>query len=183
MWVINLDHEAVGLKMLLCVKNWEENSMDRLKTQASKLWQLISNPSTAATYQQTLGTTWAILKETGLLLWLVVCLVLVLGDWFWQASYATGQKTRSWVDAMQTSTPDSAEAGSSDLLGKTSKSLLSVGQTSLAATLAAAKGQLGIESKPEASNPKATIAPSTQPTALLASPATPETLPTDLPGA
>ncbi len=136
--------------------------MDTLKTQANKLWQLISNPATAATYQQTLGTTWAILKETGLLLWLIVCLVLVLGDWFWQASYAVGQKTRTWVDTMQTSAQaQTAEAGSSDLLGKTGKSLLTAGQTSLAAALAAAKGQLGMESS-ETPDPK--------PTALIAPP-------------
>lgn len=137
--------------------------MDTLKTQANKLWQLIFAPATAATYQQTLGTTWAILKETGLLLWLVVCLVLVLGDWFWKASYATGQKTRTWVAEMQTSAQDStAEADSSDLLGKTGKSLLSAGQTSLAAALAAAKGQLGIDTETPASKPIALISPSAE---------------------
>ncbi|MBM0742816.1 hypothetical protein JOY44_14565 [Phormidium sp. CLA17] len=150
--------------------------MDRLKTQAGKLWQLISNPSTAATYQQTLGTTWAIIKETGLVLWLVVCLVLVLGDWFWKASYATGQKTRTWIETMQTSAQDPAEAGSSDLLGKTGQSLLTVGQTSLAAALAAAKGQLGIDTETPASQPIALISPAPEevapaPTVPVASPA------------
>lgn len=157
--------------------------MDKLKTQANKLWQLIFDPSTAATYQQTLGTTWAILKETGLLLWLIICLVLVLGDWFWQASYATGQKARDWVDTMQTSAQETtAEASSSsDVLGKTGKSLLTAGQTSLAAALAAAKGQLGIESNeaPQSPNPIGLISPSSEETAsksaaIATSPASPE---------
>ena len=159
--------------------------MDRLKTQASKLWQLISNPATAATYQQTLGTTWAILKETGLLLWLIVCLVLVLGDWFWNASYATGQKTRTWIDEMQTSAKEpTTETSSGDLLGKTGKSLLSVGQTSLVAALAAAKGQLGIEpTEAPVAKPIGLIPPfpkETAPTPIAStSLATPETTPPD----
>ncbi len=157
--------------------------MDRLKTQASKLWQLISNPATAATYQHTLGTTGTILKETGLLLWLIVCLVLVLGDWFWQTSYATGQKTRIWIDEMQTSINEPApKTSSGDLLGKTGKSLLSVGQTSLAAALAAAKGQLGIDLAD--AQPIGLIPPSLEETAptpiastSLATPETPYTEP------
>ncbi|PZV14955.1 MAG: hypothetical protein DCF22_07895 [Leptolyngbya sp.] len=162
--------------------------MDRIKTQANRLWQLISNPSTAATYQQTLGTTWAILKETGLLLWLVVCLVFVLGDWFWQASYATGQKTRIWIDNLQASTQEATtETSGSDLLNKTGQSLLSVGQTSFAAALAAAKGQLGIEATP-AAKPIGLIPPSPEaaapaPISPIAStaPVTPETSPADAP--
>jgi hypothetical protein len=153
--------------------------MDRIKTQANKLWQLISNPATAATYQQTLGTTWAMLKETGLLLWLVVCLVFVLGDWFWHASYVTGQKTRIWIDNLQASTEEpTPETSGSDLLNKTGQSLLSVGQTSFAAALAAAKAQLGIESTPAAqpiglipSSPEQTAPAPIVPTAS----ATPET--------
>jgi len=142
--------------------------MGRIKTQASRLWQLISNPSTAANYQQTLSTTWAILTEMGLLLWLIVCLVFVLGDWFWHASYATGQKTRIWIDEMQTSAKEpTTEMSSGDLLGKTGRSLLSVGQTSLAAALTAAKGQLGIESTgTPASKSIALISPSPEETAL-----------------
>ncbi|MEX0270000.1 hypothetical protein AB3R30_12720 [Leptolyngbyaceae cyanobacterium UHCC 1019] len=163
--------------------------MERLKSQASKLWQLISNPSTAATYQQTLGTTWAILRETGLLLWLVVCLVFVLGDWFWQTSYATGQKARAWVDEMQTSAQEpTAEASSSDVLGKTGKSLLSAGRSSLAAALSAAKGQLGIEStEAPAANSIGLIPPSseeiTSKPSISTSPAISEKPPTKTPEA
>jgi hypothetical protein len=166
--------------------------MDRLKSQANTLWQLISNPSTAATYQQTLGTTWAILRETGLLLWLFVCLVFVLGDWFWQTSYATGQKARAWIDDMQTSAQEpAAETSSGDMLGKTGKSLLSAGRSSLSAALSAAKGQLGMEStETPAPKPIGLIPPFSEKTAPeltaskpTASPsaATPETPPADSP--
>lgn len=161
--------------------------MNKLKTQANKLWQLIFDPSTAATYQQTLGTTWAILRETGLLIWLVVCLVLVLGDWFWQASYATGQNTRTWVNNMQTSAQEPiADASSGDVLGKTGKSLLSAGRSSLAATLAAAKEQLGIDTEVPASKPIALISPSSEetaptPTAIAVAPASSDQSSADIP--
>jgi hypothetical protein len=134
--------------------------MNRIKTQANKLWQLIFSPSTSATYQQTLTTTWSILKETGLLLWLVVCLVLVLGDWFWNASYTTGQNARRWVENLQASDETTGgETSSSEILGKTGKSLLSVGQTGFAAALSTAKGQLGIETTDEPAPPAIALTP------------------------
>ncbi len=143
--------------------------MERIQAQANKLWQIISNPSTAKTYQETLALTWAILKETGQLLWLVLCLGLVAGDWFWKKSYKAGQDTRVWVDTMQTKveTPDaegSDEATSSaNFLSETGKSLLSAGQAGITLALNTAKQQLGIEI---ASEPPAKPAPVATPPAV-----------------
>lgn len=69
-----------------------------VSAQASKLWQLLTAPSTASAYQQAFGVTKTILQETAQLLWLLFCLILVAGDWFWRKSIAAGQYTRSWVN-------------------------------------------------------------------------------------
>ncbi|MBF2027042.1 MAG: hypothetical protein IGS48_09790 [Oscillatoriales cyanobacterium C42_A2020_001] len=133
--------------------------MDKLKAQADKLWQLLANPATGEVYQKTLALTWSILKETGLLLWLVICLVLVLGDWFWKYSYQAGQNARIWVTDLQTKTTHVAETNAEpgDVLTTTGKSLLAATQASLKAALNTAKGQLGMEVLPEP--PKPTFRP------------------------
>ncbi|NJP12130.1 MAG: hypothetical protein HC866_23900 [Leptolyngbyaceae cyanobacterium RU_5_1] len=143
---------------------------NRIQSQVNKLWQVISSPATAATYQQTLTLTWTILKETGQLLWLVLCLGLVAGDWFWKKSYHTGQDTRTWISTVQSKAESRAEHGEeaaststflSETLTETGKSLLSAGQTGVALALSTAKGQLGIEeqSKPQPQPAKVSAAP------------------------
>jgi hypothetical protein len=115
---------------------------NQIQTQASKVWQTVTDPSTAATYQQTLTVTWSILKETGYLLWLVVCLVLVFGEWIWKTGYRTGWNFRGWINSFEQPSAD-------QVLSETGKSILEVGKTTAAAAIAAAKDQLGIEDKPE----------------------------------
>lgn len=138
--------------------------MDKIKTQANRLWQLISNPSTGAAYQQTLALTWSILKETGLLLWLVICLVLVLGDWFWKYSYQAGQNTRTWLSEVQTKT-SSETASSGNFWSETGKSLLAAGQTTVDAALNTARGQLGLEAPPTPAPKAISAAPKSAPIA------------------
>ncbi len=135
--------------------------MDKIKAQADKLWRLIANPATGETFQKTITLTWSLLKETGLLLWLVLCLGLVLGDWFWKYSYQAGQRARIWVNDLQTPKPSEAAVevpdaspNTSKMLSTTGKSLLAAGQASIKAVLNTAKGQLGIEIPPEPEHPK-----------------------------
>jgi len=82
-----------------------------------------------------------------LLLWLVVCLVLVLGDWFWKYSYQAGQNTRTWLNELQTKSSTETE-GSGDFWSSTGKSLLAAGQNSVNVALNTARDQLGIEAPP-----------------------------------
>jgi hypothetical protein len=135
--------------------------MDKIKAQADKLWQLISNPATGNAYTQILALTWSILKETGLLLWLVICLVLVLGDWFWKYSFQAGQNTRNWVNELQTKSTTET-ASSDDFWSQTGKSLLAAGQNSVNVALTTAREQLGIEAPP-ASTPTAISAAPPEP--------------------
>ncbi len=69
-----------------------------VSAQASKVWQLLTASSTVSSYQQAFGVTKEIIQETAQLLWLLFCLILVAGDWFWKKSIAAGQSTRTWVN-------------------------------------------------------------------------------------
>lgn len=116
----------------------------QIQTQADKLWKTVTDPSTASSYKQTANVTWNILKETGYLLWLVVCLGLVFGEWVWKTGYRTGWQFRGWVNSLNAEKPSADQ-----LLSETGKSLLEVGKSTAAAAILAAKDQLGIENKPE----------------------------------
>lgn len=119
----------------------------QLSDQASKLWTLITEPSTAKTYQDTLDVSWKILKETGNFLWLVLCLGLVGIDWFWENSIAAGRKTRDWVNELSTADKPSAEQL---LTPETGKKLLDSSKSAVDAAIAAARKQLGLSEKPAA---------------------------------
>ena len=142
--------------------------MNKIQAQADKVWQLLSQPATRAVYQQTFAVTWTIIKEAGWFLWLVLCLVLVVGDWGWKYSYELGQKTRTWITDLQTK-PKASEAiapqepvSPEEFWKKTGQSLLSAGQKSVASVLNTAKSQLDLELPVVAiAEPVAKLAPTT----------------------
>ncbi|MGA7938026.1 MAG: hypothetical protein WCA35_31040 [Kovacikia sp.] len=142
----------------------------QIQTQADKLWKTVTDQSTVATYQQTLSITWSILKETGYLLWLVVCLGLVFGDWLWKTGYRTGWSFRGWLNDFEKPSAD-------QVLSETGKSIMELGKSTAANAIAAAKGQLGIENKPEpplvASPPRPSKPEPAPPTAPVATPEPP----------
>ncbi|MDX2215152.1 MAG: hypothetical protein SFY66_17835 [Oculatellaceae cyanobacterium bins.114] len=115
---------------------------NQISSQASKVWNIVSAPTTGDTYKQTGILTWTILRETGILLWLIVCLVLVAFDWFWTNSIWAGQRTRAWVNDLTSTKSDRlpSEAG---------KAILTVGKTGFASAIAQAREQLGLPEKPK----------------------------------
>lgn len=118
--------------------------MDRIKDQASKLSQLLLAPETGATYTRTLTLTWAILRETGLLVWLVICLAFVGTDWFWNNSIQLGRKARVWYNGLS----EKADTTTSQPLGTTGQSLLEAGKSGANYLLAQARAQLGLKETP-----------------------------------
>lgn len=140
---------------------------NQIQSQAAKVWQLVKDPATGATYTKTVSTTWLILKETGYLLWLVICLALVFGDWIWRTGYRTGWSTREWINNFEKPSTDrvTQDAG---------QGLLEASKSALSGAIATAKNQLGIEDNtepmlattPPAStpDPKPTPAPTPAPT-------------------
>lgn len=143
---------------------------NQIQSQAAKVWQLVKDPATGATYTKTVSTTWLILKETGYLLWLVVCLTLVFGDWIWRTGYRTGWSTREWINNFEKPSSDrvAQDAG---------QGLLEASKSALTNAIATAKNQLGIEHTPEPLPTRASIAATPTPTTTPAPAPTPAPTP------
>ncbi len=138
----------------------------RLRRQASQFWQVLSGPETRRAYGSAVAKTGAIVREGGLLIWLLVCLVLVAFDSGVAAAIAAGRASRSLVSRLSHTQPDAIAVN-------TKQSLLSAGQTGLATTLSQARQQLGLPQKPEAT-PQA-AAPNAVPEVTASKTTAPET--------
>lgn len=133
-----------------------------ITSQADKLRQTVFSPDTAATYTKAGTLTWMIIKETGYLLWLVVCVVLVLGEWIWKTAYTTGQTARTWVNNLE-SKESEPSVGIDQVLSDTGKKILEAGKSSALKAISTAKDQLGVANEPTptapAPKPPAPVAP------------------------
>ncbi len=142
--------------------------MNRIQAQWSKLWQLLTAPETGKTYQQAGALTGDVLKETGTLFWLVLCVFLVGFEWFWKFSIQSGRDFRDWLDNMEKTSPER-------IVSEASKAIANIGKTSLSSTLSQAKKALGL---PESSAPTAPA-----PAPVAAKPVTPVPTPAPAPPA
>jgi len=144
--------------------------MDKIKQQANTVSQLVFSAETGETYKKALGLTWDIVRETGILIWLVICLVFVGGEWFYRNSVQLGRNTRLWYEGLGENAANS-EAESAASTGEALITSVKSGTTFL---LSRARQQLGMpEPEPMAGPP----APQPQPTAPEPSPAAPEPSP------
>lgn len=114
----------------------------KIQAQSAKVWQILTNPETTNTYKNVVTTTWQILKESAVLLWLILCLILVIIDWFWTNSIFAGRRFRVWVDSFEKSDTDhiASEAG---------KQLLAASKRSVANSISGARTLLGLPEKKE----------------------------------
>ncbi len=146
----------------------------QLSDQADKVWEILTDPNTTSTYTQTLDVTWKIIRETGNLLWLTLCLGLVGVDWFWTRSIGAGRSFRSWLETMEKPSSDkvTAEAG---------KAIASVSKNGVAYVVSAARKQLGLPEKevPAPIDKPVAIAPVATSTAPIVDP-TVESIPATL---
>ncbi len=111
-----------------------------VQTQASKIWQTLTAPETAATYAKAVTLTWTLLKDIGYIIWLVLCLGLVAGEWIWKTGYKTGWEVRDWVNNLDRPKVDTAGISS-----ESSATLVESLKEGLSNALIAAKTQLGME--------------------------------------
>ncbi|MBX2863502.1 MAG: hypothetical protein KTR27_08095 [Leptolyngbyaceae cyanobacterium MAG.088] len=75
--------------------------MDRVKSQAAVVSQLLFDPKTAGAYKDVFALTGKIIKEVALLGWLFICSVLVFGAWFSDIAIASGRNAREWWQTQQ----------------------------------------------------------------------------------
>lgn len=159
--------------------------MNQVKAQAAKLWQTITDPATAESYRKTGTLTVTILKELGYLLWLVICLVLVFGEWLWKAGYGAGYRFRDWLNNLEAPALESPSSeDSAAFLSETSKNLISAGKVGLINAVAAARESLGIEKvsapfevSPSPAPPPAKPTPAPEPKVVTPPPAPPAPTP------
>ena len=131
--------------------------MDKIKDQANIVSQLLFSADTGDIYKQAFARTWDIIREVGVLLWLVICLTFVGGEWFYRTAVGLGRSTRAWYAGL--SEKDSSTDAQS--VTSTGQVLLDTVQTSTAYLLNKARQQLGIpEPAPET---PAAPAPPTKP--------------------
>jgi hypothetical protein len=135
--------------------------MNRLKEQFQKLWATLTGQETLPTYRKALDLTWQILKETLVLLWLVLCLVVVAGEWVWNGAIAVVNQGKTVLDKAK-------DTSSDQMVTDTGKALLTASSDSVAFAIDRAKEQLGLPvqprvkpaPKPPSADPKSAANPS-----------------------
>ena len=133
--------------------------MDKIKEQANIVSQLLLASDTGEIYTKTLTRTWDILREIGILLWLVICLTFVGGEWFYRTAVSLGRSTRTWYNSLGEKGPD-VEPQS---IASTGEALLDTVKSGTTYLLNQARQQLGIPA-PEPITPPASPAKSPSPT-------------------
>ncbi len=126
--------------------------MDKIKDQATIVSQLLFANDTGDIYKKTLTRTWDILREVGILLWLVLCLTFVGGEWFYRTSVGLGRSTRAWYTELSQK-DSSVEA---QPITSTGQALFDTVKSSTSYLLAQARQQLGLPEPPPPEPPVAT---------------------------
>lgn len=129
--------------------------MTRLKEQFQTLWALLASADTLMAYRRVVTVTGQIIKETLILLWLVLCLGIVALEWLGRSAIAVGQWSKGAVDRAQDLSGDRVVAD-------TGEALKTASLGSLRFALDQAKTQLGLpvtpptppSPKPEAPKPE-----------------------------
>ncbi|MEO0852865.1 MAG: hypothetical protein AAFY15_05100, partial [Cyanobacteria bacterium J06648_11] len=123
-----------------------------MQAQAAKVWGIVSDSEFWNTYRKALDALWQaiaetanLLKEVGILLWLTICLVLVLGDWLWSGGVTVYSGARDRWQELTAEKEDSPQLGS-----EAGKALLTASRSSLASAIAGARSQLGLPEKTQA---------------------------------
>ncbi|MEM9484125.1 MAG: hypothetical protein AAGA83_10590 [Cyanobacteria bacterium P01_F01_bin.116] len=117
--------------------------MDRVKSQAAVVSQLLFDAKTADAYKNVFALTGRILKEVALLVWLIICSMLVFGAWFSDFAINSGKKSREWWHAQQSDTNEVQDGNQA--AAATGKALLDASQNGAYFLLDKAREQLGLE--------------------------------------
>jgi hypothetical protein len=148
----------------------------QLIDQVNVWWKTVSDKDSLGTFQKTILFIWNILRETGRLLWLVLCLGLVLITWIWTSSKTSSQKLQAWYESIP-------EPKSEHVWAEASQFLVSASRSTATNVMAQAREQLGLPA-PEAPTPvvkAVTATPVAKQEATPSSPVAPEADSTEAP--
>jgi hypothetical protein len=112
-----------------------------IKDKATEWWQLISDKETADSYKSFFQLTWKILKETALLVWLLLCFVLVSVGWVWNNS----SKVTESVSDLRTKVDQKSDG---NMISEAAVKFWEASQTTASNALANARKQLNLPDQP-----------------------------------
>jgi len=139
-----------------------------IQSQAAKLLKILTSATTLETYKQALSLTWTILQETGRLLWLVACAVLVGFAWLLGTSLWAGKTFRAWTTQLEK--PNTEPVSLNDRVLKLRDGIVTTSKTTVNLALTSAMGQLGFTETPKVIQD---VMPTSEPPAPSVSPASP----------
>jgi hypothetical protein len=119
------------------------NPLRPIADQFSLWFKTVFSQETATTYNKTFQVTVSILKETGKLLWLVLCFGLVLFQWVVDSSQQLWQESKTWYGSIEEPKGEHLWEALSKVVSETSRS-------SVAVALGQAREQLGLPIAAEA---------------------------------
>ena len=111
---------------------------NKIQPQLQKLWNVVSKEETRKTYTETISVTAEIVKETAVLAWYLILLVLVGSD----ALVMFGRKTLHNVRQLANGLDNSKSMN--DIATDTGKALATAGQGAVSSLLSQARTQLGL---------------------------------------
>ncbi|MEM9567336.1 MAG: hypothetical protein AAF974_03430, partial [Cyanobacteria bacterium P01_E01_bin.34] len=111
---------------------------NKIQPQLQKLWNVVSKEETRNTYINTIAVTAEIVKETAILSWYFILLVLVGSDSLVMFSRKTVHNVRQLVSGLDNS------KSVNDIASDTGKALATAGQGAVSSLLSQARTQLGL---------------------------------------
>ncbi|MEO0355565.1 MAG: hypothetical protein AAF268_12145 [Cyanobacteria bacterium P01_A01_bin.3] len=116
---------------------------NKIQPQLQKLWNVVSKEETRKAYIDTIAVTAEIVKETAILGWYFILLVLVGSDTLVMFSRKTAHNVRQLVSGLDNS------KSVNDIASDTSKALATAGQGAVSSLLSQARTQLGLPERTE----------------------------------
>jgi hypothetical protein len=110
-------------------------------SQAEELRKVVLQRDTIVSFQQSTGLLFTVIRETALLLWLVLCFGVVAFTWLSEKAIALGKSVKTGFDDFQENSREQAPA---EILSNTGKSVLLTSQSAANYLITYARKQVGI---------------------------------------
>jgi hypothetical protein len=116
-------------------------SNNPISSQVEKLRQVVLQRDTIESFQQSIGLLFTVLRETALLLWLVLCFSIVALTWLGEKAITSGRSLKIGLTELQ---ENSRGQDPGELLSNTSRSVLLTSRSAASYLVTQAKQQVGL---------------------------------------